>query len=42
VLKDTACKGRVQAGEFPGLSKEPSPAEEKFHAEVAQEVEDEI
>jgi len=42
VLKDIADEERVHAGEFLRLLKELSPDEEKFYAEGAKEVEEEI
>jgi rubrerythrin len=42
VLKDIANEERVHAGEFLRLLKELAPDEEKFYAEGAKEVEDEI
>ena len=42
VLEDIANEERVHAGEFLRLLKELAPDEEKFYAEGAQEVEDEI
>ena len=42
VLKDIADKERVHAGEFLRLLKELAPDEEKFYAEGAEEVEEEI
>jgi len=42
VLEDIADEERVHAGEFLRLLKELAPDEEKFYAEGAQEVEDEI
>jgi len=42
VLKDIADEERVHAGEFLRLLKELDPDEEKFYAEGAAEVEDEI
>ena len=42
VLKDIADEERVHAGEFLRLLKELDPNEEKFYAEGAEEVEDEI
>jgi len=42
VLKDIADEERVHAGEFLRLLKELSPDEEKFYAEGAGEVEEEI
>ncbi|MBM7409651.1 ferritin family protein [Methanococcus maripaludis] len=42
VLKDIANEERVHAGEFLRLLKELSPDEEKFYAEGAEEVEEEI
>lgn len=42
VLKDIADEEKVHAGEFLRLLKELAPDEEKFYAEGAQEVEDEI
>jgi len=42
VLKDIADEERVHAGEFLRLLKELAPDEEKFYAEGAQEVEEEI
>lgn len=42
VLKDIADEERVHAGEFLRLLKELSPDEEKFYAEGAEEVEEEI
>ena len=42
VLKDIADEERVHAGEFLRLLKELDPDEEKFYAEGAEEVEDEI
>ena len=42
VLKDIADEERVHAGEFLRLLKELDPDEEKFYAEGAQEVEEEI
>jgi rubrerythrin len=42
VLKDIADEERVHAGEFLRLLKELSPYEEKFYAEGADEVEEEI
>jgi rubrerythrin len=42
VLKDIADEERVHAGEFLRLLKELEPDEEKFYAEGAQEVEEEI
>ena len=42
VLKDIADEERVHAGEFLRLLKELAPNEEKFYAEGAQEVEEEI
>ncbi len=42
VLKDIADEERVHAGEFLRLLKELDPNEEKFYAEGAQEVEEEI
>ncbi|HSO67586.1 MAG TPA: ferritin family protein [Desulfatirhabdiaceae bacterium] len=42
VLKDIADEERVHAGEFLRLLRELDPEEEKFYAEVAKEVEEEI
>jgi rubrerythrin len=42
VLEDIADEERVHAGEFLRLLKELAPDEEKFYADGAQEVEDEI
>lgn len=42
VLKDIADEERVHAGEFLRLLKELDPNEEKFYAEGAEEVEEEI
>ena len=42
VLKDIADEERVHAGEFLRLLKELDPDEEKFYAEGAEEVEEEI
>lgn len=42
VLTDIADEERVHAGEFLRLLKELDPEEEKFYAEGAEEVEDEI
>ncbi len=42
VLKDIADEERVHAGEFLRLLKELEPDEEKFYAEGAKEVEEEI
>lgn len=42
VLKDIADEERVHAGEFLRLLKELDPEEEKFYAQGAEEVEDEI
>jgi len=42
VLKDIADEERVHAGEFLRLLKELAPDEEKYYAEGAQEVEEEI
>lgn len=42
VLKDIADEERVHAGEFLRLLKELAPDEEKFYAEGAREVEEEI
>jgi len=42
VLKDIANEERVHAGEFLRLLKELAPDEEKFYAEGAEEVEEEI
>ena len=42
VLKDIADEERVHAGEFLRLLKELTPDEEKFYAEGAEEVEEEI
>ena len=42
VLKDIADEERVHAGEFLRLLKELEPEEEKFYAEGADEVEEEI
>jgi rubrerythrin len=42
VLEDIAKEERVHAGEFLRLLKELAPDEEKFYAEGAQEVEEEI
>jgi rubrerythrin len=42
VLKDIADEERVHAGEFLRLLKELAPDEERFYAEGAQEVEEEI
>jgi len=42
VLEDIADEERVHAGEFLRLLKELAPDEEKFYAEGAQEVEEEI
>jgi rubrerythrin len=42
VLKDIADEERVHAGEFLRLLKELAPEEEKFYAEGAKEVEEEI
>ena len=42
VLEDIANEERVHAGEFLRLLKELAPDEEKFYAEGAQEVEEEI
>jgi len=42
VLKDTANEERVHAGEFLRLLKQLAPDEEKFYAEGAAEVEEEI
>ena len=42
VLKDIADEERVHAGEFLRLLQELAPAEEKFYAEGAKEVEEEI
>ena len=42
VLKDIANEERVHAGEFLRLLKELAPDEEKFYAEGAKEVEEEI
>ncbi|NLM45568.1 MAG: rubrerythrin [Firmicutes bacterium] len=42
VLKDIADEERVHAGEFLRLLKELEPEEEKFYAEGAEEVEEEI
>ena len=42
VLKDISDEERVHAGEFLRLLKELSPDEEKFYAEGAEEVEEEI
>lgn len=42
VLKDIADEERVHAGEFLRLLHELAPAEEKFYAEGAKEVEEEI
>ncbi len=42
VLKDIADEERVHAGEFLRLLKELAPDEEKFYAEGADEVEEEI
>jgi rubrerythrin len=42
VLKDIADEERVHAGEFLRLLKELSPDEEKYYAEGAEEVEEEI
>ena len=42
VLKDIADEERVHAGEFLRLLRELSPDEEKFYAEGANEVEEEI
>ena len=42
VFKDIADEERVHAGEFLRLLKELAPDEEKFYAEGAREVEDEI
>jgi len=42
VLKDIANEERVHAGEFLRLLKELDPEEEKFYAEGAEEVEEEI
>src|ERR1035441_7993128 len=42
VLKDIADEERVHAGEFLRLLRELAPDEEKFYAEGAKEVEDEI
>lgn len=42
VLKDIADEERVHAGEFLRLLKELDPEEEKFYAEGAEEVEEEI
>ncbi len=42
VLEDIANEERVHAGEFLRLLKELAPDEEKFYAEGAKEVEDEI
>ena len=42
VLKDIADEERVHAGEFLRVLKELAPDEEKFYAEGAQEVEEEI
>ncbi len=42
VLKDIADEERVHAGEFLRLLRELAPDEEKFYAEGAAEVEDEI
>ena len=42
VLKDVADEERVHAGEFLRLLKEIAPDEEKFYAEGASEVEEEI
>ena len=42
VLKDIANEERVHAGEFLRLLKELDPDEEKFYAEGAEEVEEEI
>jgi rubrerythrin len=42
VLKDIADEERVHAGEFLRLLKELDPEEEKFYAEGAKEVEEEI
>jgi rubrerythrin len=42
VLKDIADEERVHAGEFLRLLKELAPDEEKYYAEGAEEVEEEI
>ncbi len=42
VLKDIADEEKVHAGEFLRLLRELAPEEEKFYAEGAQEVEEEI
>ncbi len=42
VLKDIADEERIHAGEFLRLLKELDPDEEKFYAEGAEEVEEEI
>jgi len=42
VLKDVADEERVHAGEFLRLLRELAPDEEKFYAEGAEEVEEEI
>jgi len=42
VLKDIADEERVHAGEFLRLLKELDPEEEKFYAEGAEEVEEEL
>lgn len=42
VLKDIANEERIHAGEFLRLLKELAPDEEKFYAEGAEEVEEEI
>jgi rubrerythrin len=42
ILKDVADEERVHAGEFLRLLKELAPDEEKFYAEGAEEVEEEI
>ena len=42
VLKDIADEERVHAGEFLRLLRELAPEEEKFYAEGAEEVEEEI
>jgi len=42
VLKDIADEERIHAGEFLRLLKELAPDEEKFYAEGAEEVEEEI
>ncbi len=42
VLKDIADEERVHAGEFLRLLRELAPDEEKFYAEGAQEVKEEI